>query len=164
LLLVALQVSLLNNSGYHVLILIIASDCRGSVESSGRCADSSWSLWQGLNGNDFCCEVGLVGIYDYHNPVAGTCVPSAATGSATPAAIVCPQSFSKPLARLSCLASLSLQLIVNSYRLAPVQWSLPPQYQPPHLLRRSPLPTRKVCQNFIAMSEFFCFRCLDQIS
>jgi hypothetical protein len=66
----------------------IASDCRGSVESSGRCADSGWSLWQGLNGNDFCCLVGMIGIYDYHNPVAGTCVSSAAAVGATSAAIV----------------------------------------------------------------------------
>ena len=78
-------------SDWHSLLITkcyVAADCRGSVESGGACADSSWSLWQGLNGNDFCCQVGLVGIYDYHNPVAGTCVSSAAAASATSAALV----------------------------------------------------------------------------
>ncbi|RAL67855.1 hypothetical protein DID88_008581 [Monilinia fructigena] len=31
-------------------------------------------LWAGLDGNDFCCEVGFVGAYDHISHRAGTCV------------------------------------------------------------------------------------------
>ncbi|KAA8575569.1 hypothetical protein EYC84_004708 [Monilinia fructicola] len=51
-----------------------ANACRGIIEASPKCADESWSLWAGLDGNDFCCEVGLVGAYDHISHRAGTCV------------------------------------------------------------------------------------------
>ncbi|KAJ5396402.1 hypothetical protein N7509_004515 [Penicillium cosmopolitanum] len=65
------------------------SICVGAVEGSPKCADSSWSLWQGLQGNDFCCQVGLVGVYQSTGTVAGTCVSSGQAGSATTARLVC---------------------------------------------------------------------------
>jgi hypothetical protein len=60
---------------------IIASDCRGDVENAPICADSSWNLWVGYDGNGFCCEAGLVGVYDITKSVAGTCVSSNNSGS-----------------------------------------------------------------------------------
>ncbi|KAL1980826.1 hypothetical protein VTN96DRAFT_3521 [Rasamsonia emersonii] len=67
---------------------LTASDCRGEVENAPTCADSSWSLWQGLNGNDFCCETNLVGVYNADSQVAGSCVASTSTASATPARLM----------------------------------------------------------------------------
>lgn len=70
------------------LLTSTASDCRGSVESAGTCADTTWSLYQGVNGNDFCCEVGKIGIVDYSSSVAGSCVDSGSAASATTAVLV----------------------------------------------------------------------------
>ncbi|KAI1325243.1 glycoside hydrolase family 71 protein [Xylariaceae sp. FL0255] len=64
------------------------SACRGSIEGQPGCADTSWSLWQGFQGNDFCCQVGLVGVYSSSGNVAGTCVASGAAGTATTARLV----------------------------------------------------------------------------
>jgi hypothetical protein len=38
--------------------------------------------------NGFCCQVGLVGVYNSQNSVAGTCVASTATAGYTTAVIV----------------------------------------------------------------------------
>ncbi|OKL58258.1 hypothetical protein UA08_06459 [Talaromyces atroroseus] len=67
-----------------------ASDsvCVGAIEGSVNCADSSWSLWKGFQGNGFCCEVGLVGVYDSSGSVAGTCVASESVGSSTTAVLM----------------------------------------------------------------------------
>ena len=64
------------------------SVCVGAIESAPKCADSAWSLWQGLQGNTFCCEVGMIGVYDSSGKVAGTCVSSGAVGTLTSASIV----------------------------------------------------------------------------
>lgn len=83
------------------------SACRGSIEGNPVCADSSWSLWKGFQGsenssynsssltkmlnslsNGFCCQVGLVGVYNSQNSVAGACVASTATAGYTTAVIV----------------------------------------------------------------------------
>ncbi|EDO03303.1 hypothetical protein SS1G_05784 [Sclerotinia sclerotiorum 1980 UF-70] len=53
-----------------------ASECRSVIEAAPKCADDSWNLWAGLDGNDFCCEVGLLGAYDHISHRAGTCVSS----------------------------------------------------------------------------------------
>ena len=58
-----------------------ASDCRGDVEGSPKCADSSWDLYSGYMGNGFCCEGGMVGAYDTSKSVAGTCVAAGDVGS-----------------------------------------------------------------------------------
>ncbi|PQE28029.1 glucan endo-1,3-alpha-glucosidase agn1 protein [Rutstroemia sp. NJR-2017a WRK4] len=50
--------------------------CRSVIEAAPRCADSSWNLWNGLDGNAFCCEVGMLGAYDHISHRAGTCVSS----------------------------------------------------------------------------------------
>jgi hypothetical protein len=52
------------------------------------CADTSWSLWKGFQGNGFCCEVGLLGVYDSSGSVAGTCVAASATSGYTAGVIV----------------------------------------------------------------------------
>jgi hypothetical protein len=67
---------------------IIDSACRGSIEGDPVCADSSWSLWKGFQGNGFCCEVGLKGVYDSANSVAGTCVSGSPPAGYTTAVIV----------------------------------------------------------------------------
>jgi glucan endo-1,3-alpha-glucosidase len=59
-----------------------AGDCRGAVEGAPSCADSTWNLWKGLDGNGFCCETGKVGVFDYKTRIAGTCIDS---GAAAPA-------------------------------------------------------------------------------
>jgi glucan endo-1,3-alpha-glucosidase len=64
------------------------SACRGSIEGDPVCADSSWSLWKGFQGNGFCCQVGLNGVYDSANSVAGTCVSGAPPAGYTTAVIV----------------------------------------------------------------------------
>jgi glucan endo-1,3-alpha-glucosidase len=83
------------------------SACRGSIEGNPICADSSWSLWKGFQGserlfpncifdqetnknysNGFCCQVGLVGVYNSQSSVAGTCVASTATSGYTTAVLV----------------------------------------------------------------------------
>ncbi|ESZ99053.1 glycoside hydrolase family 71 protein [Sclerotinia borealis F-4128] len=51
-------------------------ECRAVIEAAPKCADAGWSLWAGLDGNDFCCEVGLLGAYDHISHRAGTCVAS----------------------------------------------------------------------------------------
>ena len=66
----------------------IDSVCVGAVEGGSKCADSSWSLWKGFQGNGFCCQVGLVGVYSSSGNVAGTCVASASVGSSTTAVLV----------------------------------------------------------------------------
>jgi glucan endo-1,3-alpha-glucosidase len=66
-----------------------SGDCRGSVEGAPTCADDSWSLWKGYNGNGFCCTSDQVGSYDSTKPIAGTCGSSVAAG-ATSAQIVSP--------------------------------------------------------------------------
>ncbi|KAJ5137788.1 hypothetical protein N7526_004021 [Penicillium atrosanguineum] len=38
-----------------------------------------------LRGNDFCCQVGLIGVYQSSGKVAGTCVASGQAGTATAA-------------------------------------------------------------------------------
>ncbi|KAJ8066568.1 hypothetical protein OCU04_005620 [Sclerotinia nivalis] len=53
-----------------------AGECRGIIEAAPKCADASWNLWAGLDGNYFCCEVGLLGAYDHISHRAGTCVSS----------------------------------------------------------------------------------------
>ncbi|KAH8602711.1 hypothetical protein B0O99DRAFT_587797 [Bisporella sp. PMI_857] len=58
-----------------------SNDCRGEVEGAPRCADPSWNLWVGYDGNGFCCEAGFVGVYDITKSVAGTCVTSDNIGS-----------------------------------------------------------------------------------
>ena len=68
--------------------LQVDSACRGSIEGNPICADSSWSLWKGFQGNGFCCQVGLVGVYNSANTVAGTCVASGATSGYTSAVLV----------------------------------------------------------------------------
>lgn len=72
---------------YIIWHCFTASNCRGAVEGFPTCADLSWSLWKGLQGNGFCCQVGYIGSYEYHTPVAGTCVTSLPAG-ATPAVLV----------------------------------------------------------------------------
>jgi hypothetical protein len=67
---------------------MIDSACRGSIEGNPVCADSSWSLWKGFQGNGFCCQVGLNGVYNSGNTVAGTCVSGAPPAGYTTAAIV----------------------------------------------------------------------------
>lgn len=57
-----------------------SGDCRGDVEGAPKCADSSWNLFKGYNGNGFCCLVGQVGVYDSSSNVAGSCVASASSG------------------------------------------------------------------------------------
>ncbi|KAI1157890.1 glycoside hydrolase family 71 protein [Nemania serpens] len=64
------------------------SACRGAIEGRPVCADNAWSLWQGFQGNGFCCQVGLIGVYDSSKNVAGTCVASGAAGAATSARLV----------------------------------------------------------------------------
>lgn len=66
----------------------IDTACVGAIEGSPKCADSSWSLWQGFQGNDFCCQVGLVGVYQSTGNVAGSCVASSQVGTATTARLV----------------------------------------------------------------------------
>jgi len=83
-----------------------SGDCRGAVEGSPNCADSSWSLFKGLNGNGFCCLPGMVGIYDFHNNVAGTCVSSAAA-DATLAVPVSSGSGTATVAPVSTTAAVS---------------------------------------------------------
>ncbi|TGO71087.1 hypothetical protein BELL_0621g00020 [Botrytis elliptica] len=51
-----------------------AGECRSVIEAAPKCADASWNLWDGLDGNAFCCEVGLLGAYDHISHRAGTCV------------------------------------------------------------------------------------------
>ncbi|KAF7871660.1 hypothetical protein EAF04_003767 [Stromatinia cepivora] len=51
-------------------------ECRAVIEAAPGCADASWNLWAGLDGNDFCCEVGLLGAYDHISHRAGICVSS----------------------------------------------------------------------------------------
>ncbi|TGO07069.1 hypothetical protein BTUL_0337g00080 [Botrytis tulipae] len=51
-----------------------AGECRSVIEAAPKCADASWNLWDGLDGNAFCCEVGLLGAYDHISHSAGTCV------------------------------------------------------------------------------------------
>ncbi|TGO43939.1 hypothetical protein BCON_0701g00020 [Botryotinia convoluta] len=51
-----------------------AGQCRSVIEAALKCADASWNLWDGLDGNAFCCEVGLLGAYDHISHRAGTCV------------------------------------------------------------------------------------------
>ncbi|KZF24964.1 hypothetical protein L228DRAFT_243727 [Xylona heveae TC161] len=51
-----------------------SSVCQGQFQASPKCADSSWNLWKGLNGNPFCCEPGKIGTYHYEDGVAGSCV------------------------------------------------------------------------------------------
>jgi hypothetical protein len=58
------------------------------VEGAPKCADSSWSLWQGLKGNNFCCQVGQVGVYQSTGTIAGSCVASGQAGAATTARLV----------------------------------------------------------------------------
>ena len=67
---------------------LIDSACRGSIEGNPKCADSSWSLWKGFQGNGFCCQVGLNGVYNSGNTVAGTCVSGAPPAGYTTAVIV----------------------------------------------------------------------------
>ena len=67
---------------------MIDSACRGSIEGNPVCADSSWSLWKGFQGNGFCCQVGLNGVYNSGNTVAGTCVSGAPPAGYTTAVIV----------------------------------------------------------------------------
>ncbi|TGO33228.1 hypothetical protein BHYA_0259g00100 [Botrytis hyacinthi] len=55
-----------------------AGECRSVIEASPKCADASWNLWDGLDGNAFCCEVGLLGAYDHISHRAGTCVETVA--------------------------------------------------------------------------------------
>lgn len=62
-------------------------DCRGSVEGAPTCADSSWSLYKGLNGNGFCCEVGQVGVMDYTSG-SMSCVAKGSVGSSSTAELV----------------------------------------------------------------------------
>ncbi|KAF3391246.1 Glucan endo-1,3-alpha-glucosidase agn1 [Penicillium rolfsii] len=64
------------------------SPCVGAIDGAPKCADSSWSLWQGFQGNGFCCPVGLVGIYQSSKNVAGTCVASGQVGTATAARLM----------------------------------------------------------------------------
>lgn len=52
------------------------------------CEILQWSLWQGMHGNLFCCEVGKVGVYNNNGPRAGTCVEPGNTGDQLPAVIV----------------------------------------------------------------------------
>lgn len=66
----------------------IDSACRGSIEGKPVCADSSWSLWKGFQGNGFCCQVGLNGAYTFGNTIAGTCVSGAPPAGYTTAVIV----------------------------------------------------------------------------
>lgn len=66
----------------------IDSACRGSIEGNPVCADSSWSLWKGFQGNGFCCQVGLNGVYNSGNTVAGTCVSGAPPSGYTTAIMV----------------------------------------------------------------------------
>ncbi|KAG9248318.1 hypothetical protein BJ878DRAFT_488660 [Calycina marina] len=61
------------------------NDCRGDVEGAPVCSDSSWSMYLGYDGNGFCCETGLIGVYDISQSVAGTCVVSDNVGSLTTA-------------------------------------------------------------------------------
>lgn len=70
------------------LTSFVDSACVGAIEGGPRCADSSWSLWRGFQGNDFCCQVGLIGIYQSSGKVAGTCVASGQAGTATTAQLV----------------------------------------------------------------------------
>ncbi|KAK6612145.1 mutanase [Botrytis cinerea] len=77
-----------------------AGECRGVIEAAPKCADDSWNLWDGLDGNAFCCEVGLLGAYDHISHRAGTCVEtvvkpttsavlrSTGTGCATTSSVV----------------------------------------------------------------------------
>jgi len=67
---------------------LIDSACRGSIEGNPVCADSSWSLWKGFQGNGFCCQVGLNGVYNSGSTVAGTCVSGAPPSGYTTAVIV----------------------------------------------------------------------------
>ena len=69
-------------------MILIADDCRGLIGSASQCADPSWSLWQGKDGNKFCCEVGLTGIMESESIIAGRCVSPSDVGSATTATIV----------------------------------------------------------------------------
>lgn len=57
-----------------------SKDCRGEVEGSPKCADSSWNLFKGYNGNGFCCVAGEIGVYDSSSNTAGSCVTSASSG------------------------------------------------------------------------------------
>lgn len=70
------------------LITFIDSVCVGAIDGAPKCADSSWSLWKGFQGNGFCCQVGLVGIYQSSGNAAGTCVASDQVGTATTAQLV----------------------------------------------------------------------------
>lgn len=91
LLLVALQVRIYCRCILFIakyLISFIDSACVGAIDGAPKCADSSWSLWQGFQGNGFCCQVGLVGVYQSSGNVAGTCVASGQAGTATTARLV----------------------------------------------------------------------------
>ncbi|TGO22166.1 hypothetical protein BPAE_0179g00050 [Botrytis paeoniae] len=58
-----------------------AGECRSVIEAAPKCADASWNLWDGLDGNAFCCEVGLLGAYDHISHRAGTCVETVVKSS-----------------------------------------------------------------------------------
>jgi glucan endo-1,3-alpha-glucosidase len=108
--------------------LFIDSACRGSIEGHPVCADSSWSLWRGFQGNGFCCQVGLTGVYNSGSTVAGTCVSGAVPAGYTAASIVSP--FAVPLyKKLRCLLRRRLEPAAQSLLLRPHPW--PQQLQPP---------------------------------
>lgn len=52
-------------------------------------------MWKGFQGNDFCCQVGLLGAYSSGGNVAGTCASSVPAGF-TPAVLVSVGSGSPP--------------------------------------------------------------------
>lgn len=61
---------------------------QSGTDGAPKCADPSLSLWQDPQGNNFCCEVGLVGVYESSGDAVGTCVASDQAGTATPARLV----------------------------------------------------------------------------
>ena len=72
-----------------LIAMVLATDCRGEIQAASRCADPSWSLWQGKDGNKFCCEAGMTGITESESIIAGRCVSPSDVGAATTAKIVC---------------------------------------------------------------------------
>lgn len=117
------------------LASFLDSACVGAIEGGPRCADSSWSLWRGFQGNDFCCQVGLIGIYQSSGKVAGTCVASGQAGTATTAQLV--SSSNNPSIKLQLLATHADTLYRCQRELDPLQAALPqqPLLQPPHTLQ-----------------------------
>ena len=51
-------------------------NCAGAVENAPICADSSWNLFRGFMGNDFCCQPGQMGVFGSDGAVAGVCISS----------------------------------------------------------------------------------------